>query len=84
MSDKVKITIRALEARAKRYALSKDNEILRKCKADSRWYNDMGDYYFVDASTNAVSNRGLSLSSLIEWCSEEGILKPFEEVLIDE
>jgi hypothetical protein len=83
MSDKVKLTVRALEARAKRYALTKDNEILRKCKADSRWYPDMGDYYFVDASTNAVSARGWNLHNLIEWCSEEGILKPFEEVLID-
>lgn len=83
MSDKVKITIRALEARAKRYVLSKDNEILRKCKFDSRWHNDMGDYYFVDVSTNAVNTRGWNVHRLIEWCAEEGILKPFEEVILD-
>ena len=80
MSDKVKITIRALEARAKRHALSKDNQILRKCKADSRWYQDMGDYYFVDASTDAVITRGWGFYELIEWATKEGILKPFEEV----
>jgi len=80
MSDKVKITVRALEARAKRFALSKDNEILCKCKADSRWHNDMGDYYFVDASTNAVTTRGWGFCELTEWCTQVGILKPFEEV----
>lgn len=83
MSDKVKITIRALEARAKRHSLAKNNEILRKCRPDSRGYGDLGDYYFVDTYSNTIANRGLDLWAFIDWCTEEGVLKPFEEAMVD-
>lgn len=83
MNAKVQVSVRALEARAKRYAESHDNELLRKCRPDSRWYRDLGDYYFVDMSTNGVMTKDWNIHNLIEWAREEGILKPFEEVSLE-
>ena len=83
MSDKATkslISIRAFEGRMKRHRLSTENEEMKKCRADSRWYADMGPYYFVGDGTNVVTTRGISLDTLIEWARADGVLKPYEEV----
>lgn len=74
----VKISVRALEARMKRHLL-KSGIVLRKCKADSRWYQELGEYYAVSAS-NEVSHKDVNLE---EWARESGVLKPFEIVAND-
>lgn len=56
--------------------LAKEGLILRKCKVDSRWYSDNGDYFTVN-EFNAIDCQHIPL---IEWAREAGILRPFEEV----
>ena len=80
MDAKVKVSLRAFEARCSRYAMTRDNEVLRKCRQDSRWYHDLGDYYFVDTDRNLITTQGWRINNLIEWAREVGILKPYEEV----
>jgi hypothetical protein len=75
--DKVKVSDRALEARIKR-ALEKDGQILKKCRADSRWYSDLGDYYIVNQS-NVIAAQHCSLEKLGK---ELKVLKPYEEAEI--
>ena len=69
------ISLLALEGRMRRH-LEKEGLILRKCKQNSRWYSDQGDYYTVNEN-NAVRDTHIPLE---EWAREYGILKPFEEV----
>ena len=83
MSDKATksfISIRAFEGRMKRHRLSTENEEMKKCRADSRGYQTLGQYYFVDDYSNNVEDYGISLDTLIEWAREDGVLKPYEEV----
>lgn len=77
---KANVTRRALEARMKRH-LAKEGVILRKCKADSRWFNDLGEYYAVDERTNTVVHKDMNIGA---WAREVGVLKPFEEVANEE
>ncbi len=74
--------IRAFEGRMKRHMISDQNLEMKKCRSDSRWYADMGPYYFVELGTNTLNpvNRGISRDTLIEWAREGGVLKPYEEV----
>jgi agmatine/peptidylarginine deiminase len=78
--NKVPVSLRAFEGRMKRHMLSKENLEMKKCRFDSRWYADMGPYYFVEAGTNSCRDRGVSLDALINWAREDGILKPYEVV----
>lgn len=73
---KAKVTRRALEARLRRH-LAAEGLSLKKCRSDSRWHNDFGDYYAVDASANAVRDTHIDLEG---WTREAGLLKPFEEL----
>jgi hypothetical protein len=74
--SKVPVTERALMARINR-KLSHDDEVLKKCRPDSQWYHDLGDYYGVDLRRNAVvyQHRGLE-----EFGRELGVLRDFEEL----
>ena len=56
--------------------LEKEGLILRKCKKNSRWYSDQGDYYTTDTN-NALRDTHIPLEA---WAREYGILKPFEEL----
>lgn len=82
MGTKAMITLRAFEARCKRHAESTEGEVLKKCRPDSKWYADMGDYYFVALGSNGVTHRGWDIHRLIRWAREEGVLKPYEEVAL--
>lgn len=75
-TQQVSVTERALLARLTR-ALAKDGEILRKCRADSRWYHDLGDYFIVDVTMNTIIQKNVDLTELGR---EKGLLKQYEQV----
>ena len=74
----LKVSRRALEGRVRR-ALAKQDELLCKCRTDSRWYGDLGDYYIADAQTNGVIAQHVDLEEL---AGELNLLKS-AEVLAD-
>lgn len=78
--DKVAISLRAFESRMKRHMQAAHNEEMKVCRHDSRWFQDMGPYYFVHCGTNAVERRGIGLETLIDWAREGGVLKAYETV----
>lgn len=80
---RVSVSIRAFEARMRRHMLSAQNVDMKKCRHDSRWYQDMGPYYFVHTATNGVEHRGIDLYTLIKWAREGSVLKPYEDVVTD-
>ncbi|CRI63748.1 conserved hypothetical protein [Thiocapsa sp. KS1] len=69
------VSERALFARLSR-RLAKDGDILKKCRFDSRWYGDFGNYYIVD-SRNAISATHVDLEG---WAREMGVLQPWERL----
>ena len=71
--DKVQVSERALEARIKR-SLEKDGNLLKKCRKDSRFYDDLGDYYIVD-QRNSIAAKHCDLRTLAH---EIGALKDYE------
>lgn len=73
---KVTVSIRAVEARVRR-ALEKEGQLLKKCRYDSRWYSDLGDYYVVDASTNAIEASNCDLARL---AAETESIKAWEQI----
>jgi hypothetical protein len=77
---KVPVSIRAFEGRMRRHMLSKESQVMRKCRDDMRFFADMGTYYFVQMHTGVVESRGLSLDDLINWAREDGVLKPYEVI----
>lgn len=74
---KAPVSHRALEARVKR-ALEKDGQTLKKCREDSRWYNELGEHYTVDVELNCVNAKHVDLEA---WARELGVLKDFESVM---
>ena len=71
--DKAKVSERALEARVKR-ALQKEGKLLRKCREDSRFYNELGDYYIV-GENNFIQAQHCNLEKLAK---EMELLKDYE------
>jgi len=74
---KVPISERALVGRLKR-KLAKDGVFIRKCRQDSQWYGDLGDYYLVDAH-NHIAGTHIELEG---YAREQGSLSEYE-VLAD-
>lgn len=74
---KVKVTERALVARMTR-KLATEGLQLKKCRFNSRWYNDFGDYYTVHIHLNTVEHRHINLETLVAWAREDGVLRGFE------
>ena len=72
---KVQVSERAVVARLSRH-LRKDNMFLKKCRTDSRWHLELGDYFIVD------ENRGIMEKNVDPegMAREEGVMKPFEEM----
>lgn len=68
------VSMRALEARVNR-ALDKDGQALRKCREDSRWYSELGDYYIVNYHTSAIDAKHCDVEALAR---ELGVLKDRE------
>ncbi|HEV2294573.1 MAG TPA: hypothetical protein VGR35_12020 [Tepidisphaeraceae bacterium] len=73
------VSERALLARLNR-ALAKEDQMLRKCRADSRWYRDLGDYALVDVSRNTWLATHVDLEALGR---EMGVLQEFEHLVAD-
>lgn len=73
-AGKVLVSERALFSRINRVLL-KDGETIRRCRTDSRSYHNLGSYYTVDFSRNAVVD---SMIDLEEYGREIGVLRPFE------
>jgi hypothetical protein len=73
---KVNVSNRALEGRVNR-ALKKDGETLKKCRQDSRWFSDLGEYYAVNIELNSVSAKHVDLEV---WAKELGVLKDYEKL----
>lgn len=77
--QRVKVSRRAAEQRLARM-LAKDGRALRKCRRDSRDYYDVGDYYIIDMSLNAIVGKHCTLEGLAD---DLKALRP-HEVLADE
>ena len=76
MRTKVKVSRRAVEARVKR-ALAKEDELLKKCREDSRWYSDLGRYYIIDIRFSAIVRKNEDLEDLAR---ELRVLREYEEL----
>jgi hypothetical protein len=74
--QKITVSERALFARLKRH-LAKEGEYLRKCPQQSRWFNELGEYYTVNLSSNFITAKHISLE---QWARECGVLKGYEEL----
>jgi hypothetical protein len=70
------ITIQALEQRVKR-KLAHSNQILHKCRTDSRCYPDFGDYY-ISNDSNCIIHTGVDLEALGR---DIGVIRANEKVV---
>lgn len=57
------ITTQALHRRVNR-ALAHHGQVLRKCREDSRYYHDKGDYYLVNLETAGIDETYIDLEEL--------------------
>lgn len=73
---KVPVSERALFARINR-KLAKDGQVLRKCKQDSTWHGELGNYYIVDANKNFIAAKDCDLKVLGR---EVGCLSEWEQL----
>jgi len=74
--QKVPVSERALFARMKRH-LAKEGQYLRKCPSQSRWFNNLGEYYTVNQNMNVRAQH----IPLELWAREYGVLKDYEELV---
>ncbi|WP_316205267.1 hypothetical protein [Bradyrhizobium sp. SZCCHNS3004] len=74
---KVPVTMRALLARINR-RLARDDQALRSCRSDSRWWRDLGDHYVVDVNRNIIQD---TFVDPVIYGSELGVMQPFECVI---
>ncbi len=75
-TQKVPLTRRALIARINR-RLKHDDQALRCCRSNSRWWRELGDFYIVDINRNIINDVSVDPT---EFGRELGVLHPFEEV----
>ena len=78
-AQKVPVSERALVARINRI-LDKKREALRRCRADSRGRNYLGQYYTVDLSKNFVIAKHVDIES---WGRKLEILAPYEALEVE-
>ena len=72
--QKVVVSERAMAARINR-ELKKQGESLRRCREDSRWFHDLGQYYTLDLERNVISDKQVDLTELAK---KLGVLRPYE------
>jgi len=70
----IPVTERALVGRIQR-KLQQRGEKLKKCPQNSRWHNQLGNYYVVDVYRNSIECTDQDLAKL---GTELGCLKPYE------
>jgi len=71
---KVPVSERALVARIDR-AMAKNGETLKRCREDSRWFNELGRYYTVNVSINGITDKHVDLEKLGR---KMGVLSEYE------
>jgi hypothetical protein len=76
---KVMITERALVQRINR-ALAKEDEVVKKSRADSRMEMQYGTYYSVNQRTNNIANGNIDIESMGR---ELGVLKEYEALITE-
>lgn len=70
------VSEKALIARINR-KLKHENESLKKTRPDSKWINDLGDYYLVHTLLNTIEAQHINLD---EFAREIGVLADFEKI----
>lgn len=73
---KVPVSEKAIFQRLSRH-LAHDGLALKKCRAGSRAHQTLGDFYTVDAHSNAVRDYQIDLEG---WAREAGLMKEYEEL----
>ena len=76
MPTKAIVKERALEARVRR-ALEKDGIALKKARYGTSAYGNLGSYYMVDYSRNAITDTHVDL---VAWAKELGVMQEWEEL----
>ncbi len=76
---KVPVSERALIQRLNR-KIKEDDLVLKKCRPDSRAYNDLGDYFVVDINRNVVIERKLDSVDLQSMGRAKKVLADWEEL----
>jgi hypothetical protein len=72
----MKISFDAVYRRLKR-ALFRQGTTLHKCRPNSRWWNDLGDFYSADIYTSGINGRHLDV---VEMARELNLLGQHEVV----
>lgn len=72
---RVPVTPRALAQRINRKLKEKDQGL--KATRGDRWRHELGDYYIVDVSANAIVRKDVNLE---KFGRQLGVLQPFEEL----
>ncbi|AWM07633.1 hypothetical protein [Bradyrhizobium symbiodeficiens] len=78
--EKAPITPRALIQRINR-RLRPKHQRLRMFRGNSRWWNDLGDFYVVDLEANLILHSHVEP---VAFGRELGVVQPFEEVVAEE
>lgn len=67
----------ALEKRISR-KLAHEGETLRKCRYNSRWFNDLGSYYVVNSYFNSITATHVDLET---WGRDLEVLRENEALV---
>ncbi len=57
--------------------LAHEKKVLKKCRENSQWYDNLGDYYIVDLFNNTLCAQHVNIESLSR---ELGVLDENEQV----
>jgi hypothetical protein len=74
---KVKLNERALVARINR-KLFGDDQVLKKLRPNSRWLNDLGEFYLLDTRKNGIIGKHIDLVTLAK---KIGVMTDYEELV---
>lgn len=72
----MKVSFDAVYRRLKR-ALFQQGTTLHKCRPNSRWWHDLGDYYSASISTSGINGTHLDV---VEMAREMRLIGPHEAV----
>lgn len=77
---KVSVSERAIVARINR-KLAKEMQSLRRCREDSRGFNDLGSFYILDLHRNSVEAMHVDVKKLAR---ELDVIADFETIEMDD
>lgn len=73
------VSERALKARIQR-KLAPNLKSLKSCRPDSKWHNELGDYYLMDLDRNTIIRKRVGLESLAK---ELDVIADHEELVAE-